>query len=132
MLNKELLLATGGQPVEPIKLKVGAGGIGAYGYYAGQEVYGSVSKVPCWNANGKPDAMSALGGSKSVTWLWLTESAQADGITKISVTVVEKKLTVTLVKDDLFGYSVNETVFTSPDEGKTFTIIFDPEPISYA
>lgn len=132
MLNKELLLATGGQPVEHIKLTVGAGGIGSYGYYAGEGAYGSVSKVPCWNANGKPNAMTALGGPKSTTYLWLTGYAHADGITKITVTVVEKKLTVTFVKYNLFGYSVNETIFTSSDVGKTFTIIFDPEPISYA
>lgn len=61
MLNKELLLATGGQPVEPIKLTVGAGGIGSYGYSAVEKAYGSVSKVPCWNVNGKPTAMIAVG-----------------------------------------------------------------------
>ena len=131
MLNKELLLATGGQSVEPIKLTVGASGIGSYGYSAYEKVYGSVSKVPCWNVNGKPTAMSALGGSTSTTYLWLAGFARADGITKITVTVVEKKLTVTFVYSTFLGYILEANIFNSSDVGKTFTIVFDPEPTGY-
>lgn len=52
--------------------------------------------------------------------------------TEISMTVVEKGLTVTLQRD-FGGYgNPNTMAFNSSDVGKTFTIVFDPEPTSYA
>jgi hypothetical protein len=46
------------------------------------------------------------------------------------MTVVEKKLTVVLNWDIYFYYTMTE-VFNSSDVGKTFTIVFDPEPTGY-
>jgi hypothetical protein len=48
----------------------------------------------------------------------------------ITMTVVEKKLTVVLDWDDGL-YSTNAQVFNSSDEGKTFTIVFDTKPTGY-
>lgn len=135
MLNKELLLlATGGQPAGSIKLTVGNGGA-SFGYSldALQTDFGSVSKAPCWNVNGKPLAMSLLVGDSNNTLLWIDQFKFADNITEITVTVVEKELTVTLVSDTYFDYSKEGTeIFNSSDVGKTFTIVFDPEPTGYA
>ncbi len=134
MLNKELLLATGSQTEGHIKLTVGDGRATSFGYSlaALNTDFGSVSKAPCWNVNGKPLAMSLLVGDSNNTFLWIDRFKFADNITEITVTVVEKELTVTLVSDTFFGYSKEGTmIFNSSDVGKTFTIVFDPEPTGY-
>lgn len=134
MLNKELLLlATGSQTEGHIKLTVGNGGA-SFGYSldALQTDFGSVSKAPCWNVNGKPLAMSVLVGDNNSTFLWIDQFKFADDITEITVTIVEKELTVTLVADDYLSYyNLNTMAFNSSDVGKTFTIVFDPEPTGY-
>lgn len=47
------------------------------------------------------------------------------------MTVVEKGLTITLKRDETFGYAMLDEIFNSSDIGKTFTIVFDLEPIGY-
>jgi hypothetical protein len=49
----------------------------------------------------------------------------------ITMTVVEKKLTVVLNWHSRYGYHTMTEVFDPSDQGKTFTIVFDPEPTGY-
>ena len=55
-----------------------------------------------------------------------------DYLSEITVTVVEKNLTSTFKYNSLFGYDSQAELFTPYDVGKTFTIVFVPEPTSYA
>lgn len=48
----------------------------------------------------------------------------------ITVTVVEKGLTITL-RWNGSSYNTNTQVFKELDVGKTFTIVFDPQPTGY-
>lgn len=130
MLNKELLLTTEDQPAEPIKLKVGYvnGVIGHSRVYGNQ---GSVSRRPIWNLTGHPvvmDGLASFSYDKSTALMFEDWSkVDADSIT---VTVVEKGLTITLRWNDS-SYETNTQVFKELDVGKTFTIVFDPEPTGY-
>lgn len=71
------------------------------------------------------------GYNSSVTYAVFSGINWVDA-TEIAMTVVEKGLTVTLQRS--FGGYINENTmaFESLDSGKRFTIIFDPEPTSYA
>lgn len=130
MLNKKFLIATKGQTAGHIKLTVGSDGK-SFGYSEG--THGSVSKVPYWHVNGKPGAMIALFCHSNATFLTHSEHKPADDTPEITVTVVEKGLTVTLDRYGILGYyTVGTEIFNSSDVGKTFTIIFDPEPTGYA
>lgn len=127
MLNKELLIAAKGQTEGPIKLTVGKQTY-SVGYSKGAG--GSVSKVPYWHVNEKPGEMIALFSQNTLTFLMLSDY-NADDPLEITVTVVEKGLTITLKRDETFGYAMLGEIFNSSDIGKTFTIVFDPEPIGY-
>lgn len=135
MLNKELLLATGSQTKGYIKLVVGWNDnhrLFGYSNTTALTIFGSISKAPCWNVKGKPSAMQALSCDNKGTVLALQDSAVADDIKEITVTVVEKKLTATLKYDGILSYSTTDSVlFNSFDIGKRFTIVFDPEPTGY-
>lgn len=133
MLNKELLLATKDQMAGPIKLTVEkAVGGEAYGY-TNAEGYetGSLSKVPCWDSAGKSVALRDLFAFKNFTTL-VFNFTKVDP-TKITMTVVEKGLTVTFILTTGFvpSYDVQKSIFNSSDVGKTYTIVFDPEPTGY-
>lgn len=135
MLNKELLLTTGSQTKWHTKLTVGIGQ-DKFGYANVDSAgfFGSMSRVPCWNLNGKPLAMVGLYGyngyGSSFTYAVFSGNNYVDA-TEISMTVVEKGLTVTLQRY-FEGYGGQNTMaFNSSDVGKTFTIVFDPEPTSY-
>ena len=138
MLNKELLLATEGQTAGPIKLTVGnSGGSNPVFGYSKQDAtvgsdIGSVSKIPTWNLNGKPVAIMSLYSYNVGTSLVFSGFTPVDAST-ITMTVVEKGLTATLIKtqDWIIIYDTDTVVFNSSDIGKTFTIIFDPEPTGY-
>ena len=138
MLNKELLLTTESQTARHIKLTVGnSGGSNPVFGYSKQDVtvgsdIGSVSKIPTWNLNGKPVAIMSLGSYNVGTSLVFTGFTPVDAST-ITMTVVEKGLTATLIKtqDLITFYNTDTVVFNSSDIGKTFTIIFDPEPTGY-
>lgn len=127
MLNKEFLLATGSQTEGHIKLTVGSGG-GFFGYYKSYG-FGSVNRLPTWNLNGKPVTLEGLLSDES-TALFFYRLAILDA-REITITVVEKGLTVTL-KSDGYTYTADAIVFNSSDVGKTFTIVFVPEPTGYA
>lgn len=142
MLNKELLLATGSQTKGYIKLVVGWSDNNQLYWYNRRmfgysnttaiAIFGSISKAPCWNVKGKPFAMQALSCDSKSTILVLQDFMVADDIKEITVTVVEKKLTATLKYDDSLSYSTTDSVlFNSTDLGKSFTIVFDPEPTGY-
>lgn len=129
MLNKKLLITTKGQTEGSIKLTVSKHTY-SLGYSKG--VHGSVSKVPYWHVNEKPGEMIALFCQDTITFLMLSDYKPADDPLEITVTVVEKGLTVTLERDEFFGYTIVGTeIFNSSDIGKTFTIVFDPEPTGY-
>lgn len=130
MLNKELLLTTEDQPAGSIKLTVGYGK-GVIGYSILYDE-GSVSRRPIWNLRGYPVVMGGLVSftSTRITALMFEDGSKVDA-SSITVTVVEKGLTITL-RWDGETYSANTRVFEPSDEWKTFTIVFDPEPISYA
>lgn len=139
MLNKELLLlATESQTAGHIKLTVG-NAQSTYGYRndGGRYDCGSVSKVPTWNFNGRPIAITGLYYSRGYTILAFSTGEQRVDASKITVTVVEKGVTQTLalVIDTSFTryelYTGSTSLFNSSDVGKTFTIIFDPEPTGY-
>lgn len=135
MLNKELLLATGSQTKGYIKLTVGCSDnnrLFGYSNTTALAIFGSISKAPCWNVKGKPSAMQALSCDSKSTILMLQDVVMADGIKEITVTVVEKKLTATLKFSGLLAYDTTDSVlFNSSDIGKSFTIVFDPEPTAY-
>ena len=130
MLNKELLLTTEDQPAGSIKLTVGYGK-GVIGYSILYDE-GSVSRRPIWNLRGHPVVMGGLVSftSTRITALMFEEGSKVDA-SSITVTVVEKGLTITL-RWDGETYSASTRVFEPADEWKTFTIVFDPEPISYS
>lgn len=131
MLNKELLLLiTGNQTEGHITLTVGEGtnGVG----YTPDENTGSINRIPTWNKEGNPIKMFALLTDpeyhNTIMIFYYASKVDANSIT---MTVVEKKLTVVL-DWDAYYYSTRTEVFDPSDRGKTFTIIFDPEPTSYA
>ena len=131
MLNKEmLLLTTEDQPAGSIKLTVGYGK-GVIGHSI-QYDEGSVSRRPIWNLRGYPVVMDGLVSytSTRITSLLFEDWSKVDA-DSITVTVVEKGLTITLHWDGDM-YSANTRVFDPSDEWKTFTIVFDPEPTGYA
>lgn len=133
MLNKELLLATEGRTAGHIKLTVGdlENTLG-YSKIADLPQQGSVNKIPTWGLNGKPIAMMGLytytNGSSLLFDAWSNIDA-----TNITITVVEKGLTATLLKNQswLISFDTNTKFFNSSDVGKTYTIVFDPEPTGY-
>lgn len=133
MLNKELLLATEGRTAGHIKLTVGDLN-NTFGYSKIMDLpqQGSVNKIPTWGLNGKPVAMMGLYTYTNDSSLVFDTWSHIDA-PSITITVVEKGLTATLLKsqDWLTLYYTNTKFFNSSDVGKTYTIIFDPEPTGY-
>lgn len=131
MLNKELLLATENQIAGHIKLTVEEDTeVNTFGYMP-YENAGSVNRIPIWNRSGKPLKLYALltDAHLHYTRISLDNASKADA-DSITMTVVEKKLTVVL-DWSLFFYSIETEIFGPSDRGKTFTIVFDPEPSGY-
>lgn len=135
MLNKELLMITGGKTGWYTKLTVGTAN-NNYGYSTDKDflgVFGSMSKEPAWTFNGKSCSVWAFASGKIDTALLVSNLETIKKyFSEITVTVVEKNLTVTFKDPTLFGYSSQTVLFTPDDVGKTFTIGFDPPPDSYA
>lgn len=131
MLNKELLLTTESQIAGHIKLTVGEGTTsGTFGYIP-DEMAGSINRIPTWNKNGNPIKMfSLLTSSETHNTVMLFYKASKVDANSITMTVVEKKLTVVL-NWDIYFYNTMTEVFDPSDRGKTFTIVFDPEPTGY-
>lgn len=131
MLNKELLLATESQIAGHIKLTVGEDTKTSTFGYIPYENAGSLNRIPTWNKNGDPIKIYALFTDPYFHYtsisLYNALKADADSIT---MTVVEKKLTVVLNWDSFF-YKTKTEVFNPSERGKTFTIVFDPEPTGY-
>lgn len=131
MLNKELLLATESQIAGHIKLTVGEDTKTSTFGYIPYENAGSINRIPTWNKNGDPIKIDALFTDPyfhySAISLYNVLKADADSIT---MTVVEKKLTAVLNWDSFF-YMTKTEVFDPSELGKTFTIVFDPEPTGY-
>lgn len=142
MLNKELLLAAGASTVKGhIKLTVGSYSLETriwYGYAAGP-LSGSLSKVPMWYDKQKTllQPLNEISSEEpsGVVSLFLSPPGKAP-ITTLKVTVVEKDTTVifTRAKEfDIYKFNSNtKNLFKASDVGKTFNIIFDPPPDSYA
>lgn len=131
MLNKELLLDTESQIAGHVKITVEEGeAAGTFGYIP-YENAGSMNRIPTWNKNGDPIKVYALFTDArfhySAISLYNALKADADSIT---MTVVEKGLTVVLNWDSFF-YRTTTEVFDSSDLGKTFTLVFDLEPTGY-
>lgn len=134
MLNKELLMVTGGKPGWYTKITVG-GANDRYGYSIDKAlmgIFGSMSKEPSWTFKGKPCTAGAFASYRDNTVIFVDNP----GIIKkyfseITVTVVEKNLALTLKDNNLFGYGAQTALFTPDDVGKTFTVGFDPPPDSY-
>ena len=131
MLNKELLLTTESQIEGHIKLTVGKGTInGVFGYVPAENA-GSINRIPTWNKRGNPiKIISLLTAPKTHNTVMQFYGDSKVDANSITVTVVEKKLTVVLNFDILF-YNTMTEVFDPSDVGKTFTIVFDPEPTGY-
>lgn len=131
MLNKELLLATKSQIAGHIKLTVGEGTTAGTLGYLPNENAGSINRIPTFNKNGDPIKMYVLFTDTNFHYtgmsLYNALKADADSIT---MTVVEKELTVVLNWDRFF-YEAKTEVFDPSERGKTFTIVFDPEPTGY-
>lgn len=132
MLNKELLLTTDSQIAGHIKLTVGEGTTGENFGYIPDENAGSINRIPTWNKNGNPIKMYSLLTSPDAhyTGMLFYQASKVDA-NSITMTVVEKKLTVVL-KWYTFYYKTGTEVFDPSDRGKTFSIVFDPEPTGYA
>lgn len=135
MLNKELLMVTEGKTEWYTKLTVGSAN-NHYGYATDKDllgIFGSISKEPSWTFKGKSCSMWALTSYKNATTLFMNNVGEVkDYLSEITVTVVEKNLTSTFKYSSFFGYDSQTVLFTPDDVGKTFTIVFDPEPTSYA
>lgn len=135
MLNKELLMVTEGKTEWYTKLTVGSAN-NIYGYSKDKDlvgIFGSISKEPSWTFKGKSCTMLALASHKKTTSLFMENAAEVKAyLSEITVTVVEKNLTSTFKYSTIFGYASQAELFTPYDVGKTFTIVFDPEPTSYA
>lgn len=131
MLNKELLLTTESQIAGHIKLTVGEGTTGETIGYISDENVGSINRIPTWNKEGNPIKMYSLATypEDHYTAMLLFQASNVDAKT-ITMTVVEKKLTVVL-NWYIFYYKTGTEVFDPSDRGKTFTIVFDPEPTGY-
>ena len=131
MLNKELLLTTESQTAGHIKLTVGEGTTsGAFGYIPDENA-GSINRIPTWNKKGNPIKMfSLLTNPETHNTVMVFYQASKVDANSITMTVVEKKLTVVL-KWYSFYYRTHSKVFDPSDRGKTFTIVFDPEPTGY-
>lgn len=131
MLNKELLLTTESQIAGHIKLTVGEGTTRGDLGYIPDENAGSINRIPTWNKKGNPIKMfSLLTAPETHNTVMLFYQASKVDANSITMTVVEKKLTVVLNWDSYFYYTMTE-VFDPSDRGKTFTIVFDPEPTGY-
>lgn len=131
MLNKELLLTTASQMAGHIKLTVGEKTtMSAFGCGPDENI-GSINRNPTWNKEGNPIRMYSLFTytQDHYTALLLYSAVKVDA-NSITMTVVEKKLTVEL-KWYLYFYKTKTEIFDSSDKGKTFTIVFDPEPTGY-
>lgn len=131
MLNKELLLTTESQIAGHIKLTVGEDTTEeAFGWFLNNNV-GSINRIPTWNKNGDPIKIYLLLAypEDHYTTMIFYKALKVDA-DSITMTVVEKKLTVVLRWYD-FYYKAQSEVFDPSDRGKTFTIVFDPEPTGY-
>lgn len=144
MLNKELLLAAGPPTVEGhIKLTVGTWRIGddssIMNGYQRNPLCGSLSKVPLWYDKNKTSLLTliefASGGSLGDSVIYL-DPIEKEPIKTLKVTVVEKNTTVIFASMHFFGLHFfggdTKNLFKDSDVGKTFNIIFDPPPDSYA
>lgn len=135
MLNKELLMVTEGKTEWYTKLTVGSAN-NIYGYSSDKDllgIFGSISKEPSWTFKGKSCTMRALSSYKNTTSLFMENVVEVkDYLSEITVTVVEKNLTSTFKYSSIFDYESHAELFTPYDVGKTFTIVFDPKPTSYA
>ena len=142
MLNKELLLAAGASTVKGhIKLTVGTWRIGDASIirngYQKNPLCGSLSKVPLWYAKNKTSLLTLIefssGEGDSVIYL---DPIEKEPIKTLKATVVEKNTTVIFTSAPFYGmyYLGGDTknLFKDSDVGKTFNIIFDPPPDSYA
>lgn len=131
MLNKELLLTTESQIAGHIKLTVGEGTTpGTFGYSPDEDA-GSINRIPTWNKKGNPIKMvSLLTNTKTHNTIMVFYQTSNVDAKIITMTVVEKKLTVAL-DWDIYFYNTMTEVFDPSDRGKTFTIVFDPEPTGY-
>ena len=139
MLNKELLLAAGTSTAESyIKLTVGvttANDLIYYGYgYDGKTDFGSVTRIPQWfNKDNVLLTIVEFSTNNYETRIAFDDFSKEPK--KVSVTILEKGRTVTLQGSFVFGLWVlftEDLIFTASDVGKTFTLVFDPPPDSYA
>ena len=141
MLNKELLLAAGPPTVEGhIKLIVGTGNSSGIRYgYQKNPLWGAINKEPLWYDKDKTTLLTltgfSSGGSSGDSFISLYPLGK-EPIGSLKVTVVEKDTTAIFTSAILFGmhYLSGDTkyLFKDSDVGKTFNIIFDPPPDSYA
>lgn len=131
MLNKELLLATESQIAGHIKLTVGDRAGVCVGYE--EKLAGSINRIPTWNKGENPIKMLSIltdpEAHNTIMDFYRQVKVNANSIT---MTVVEKKLTVVFNWHTRYGYHTMTEVFDYSDLGKTFTIVFDPEPTGYA
>lgn len=131
MLNKELLLTTESQIAGHIKLTVGEDTAKKYYGWISVDNVGSINRRPTWNKNGDPIKLSLLCAYLRDHYTAVLFDGLVDvGANSITMTVVEKKLTVVL-NWDRFYYRTPTEIFGPSDLGKTFTIVFDPEPTGY-
>lgn len=137
MLNKELLLAAGTSTAENrIKLTVGAStesNVTYYGY-RGNPAIGSVSRIPQWfNKDNVLLTLSSFLATNTGANIVFDDFSREPK--NVSVTVLEKGRTVNLQSDFVlafWGLFAEDRIFTASDVGKTFTLVFDPPPDSYA
>ena len=135
MLNKKLLLATTGHVVVGhTKLTVGEYSSSPHtvGYHT-QFGIGALSRIPLWDLDGKSYSPLAIAASIDDDWSYVTfpNALRVVG-NSITMTIVEKGLTVTLPFNLLTYMLLSVKIFDLTDVGKTYTIIFDPEPTGYA
>lgn len=131
MLNKELLLTTESQIAGHIKLTVGEDTTAKSFGWSSENNVGSINRIPTWNKNGDPIKIYSLSAypENHYTAMLFYKALKVDA-NSITMTVVEKKLTVVLNWYS-FYYRTQAEVFDPSDRGKTFTIVFDPEPTGY-
>lgn len=131
MLNKELLVATTGQPVGPIKLTVSQIDDTTVGYLGFPfPEFGAINKIPTWSVDGITHALLGLTSNWEDGTMSLAFDTSATFSREIHMSVIEKDIGIAL-RDSSTYYYADGALFDDDDVDKTFTIVFDPEPTGY-
>lgn len=136
MLNKELLLTNSTSVAGHAKLTVGFvfGNSFGYAYNKG----GSINNTFIWNSLQTPGTclLVQLYSNPASGTSMIFRDTSVRPPSSIRVTVIEKGSTIELTSSREgihdWGMSSSNVLFWPEDEGKTFTLVFDPPPLGFS